>query len=146
MPNEKPKHTYRSTETKYKGKAKQMFVTYDLVQKTRGDHQATFPKVKRVYVAGDVSNWEVGEFEKQSGRKVHGVKIEYAQSRAGYDRRGYKAERQDTGTSYTVRPTHVNSSVSSFRKIVEIPASARHVQLHTKGLPHTYESAQQSVR
>ena len=33
-----------------------MYVTYDLEQQTRGGGSAIYPKVKRVYIAGDVSN------------------------------------------------------------------------------------------
>jgi hypothetical protein len=39
---------YRSTESKYKGGARQMYVTYDLEQKTRGGQSARYHKVKRV--------------------------------------------------------------------------------------------------
>ena len=66
-------HRYRPTESKYKGGASEMYVTYDLEQKTRGGGSAWLPKVKRVYIAGDVTGWEVGEFRKRSGREVHGV-------------------------------------------------------------------------
>ena len=31
-----------------------MYIAYDLEQKTRGDGHAFYPKVKRVYIAGDV--------------------------------------------------------------------------------------------
>jgi hypothetical protein len=39
---------YRRTESKYKGVAHEMYVTYDLEQTTRGGHSAMYPKVKRV--------------------------------------------------------------------------------------------------
>jgi hypothetical protein len=74
---------YRPTEAKYKGGAEEMYVTYDLPQKTRGETMALYPKVKRVYIAGNVKEWQVGTFAKRSGRKVHGMKIAYEQSRAG---------------------------------------------------------------
>ena len=46
---------YRPTESKYKGGAHEMYVTYDLEQKTRGGDMAIYPKVRRVYIAGDVN-------------------------------------------------------------------------------------------
>ena len=31
-----------------------MYITYDLEEKTRGGGTTLFPKVKRIYIAGDV--------------------------------------------------------------------------------------------
>lgn len=123
-----------------------MYITYDLRQKTRGDHTAMYPRVKRVYVAGDVKNWKAGNVKKRSGQSVHGVAINYEQTRAGYRRKGYTARRD--GTTYTVKPTTVEGSSQEFRKIVEIPKGAKNVQLYTKAekLPRKYQSALQSVR
>ena len=45
---------YRPTESKYKGGAHEMYITYDLKQKTRGGESRLYPKVKRVYIAGDI--------------------------------------------------------------------------------------------
>lgn len=81
-------HAYRPTEAKYKGGAEEMYVTYDVAQKTRGGGGALYPKVKRVYIAGRVKDWKVGDFAKRTGRKVHGVKIDYEQSRAPYEPTG----------------------------------------------------------
>src|SRR2546425_7981162 len=102
------KSSYRTTESKYKGGAHEMFVTYDLEQKTRGGGKATYPKVKRVYIAGDVKNWKTGQVRKKSGREVHGVRIEYERSRTGHRRTGYTAERG--GTQYEVPPTGVGAT------------------------------------
>jgi hypothetical protein len=88
-------HHYKTTEFKYKGGAQELYVTYDLWQATRGDSQALYPKVKRVYIAGHVKEWHVGTFAKRTGKKVHGVKIEYEQSRAEYTRQGYTATKTD---------------------------------------------------
>lgn len=137
---------YRPTESKYKGGAKEMYVTYDLEQNTRGDSTAMYPKVKRVYIAGDVSDWRVGRFTKQSGKEVFGVQIEYQQGREGYERSGYTAERSDTGTQYEVSPTTVEGSVSSFTQIVDLPDEAQNVQFHAKDLPDKYREALQNVR
>src|SRR6266571_5092438 len=92
MPKTMTKSGYRPTESKYKGGAHEMYVTYDLEQRTRGGH-AVYPKVKRVYIAGDIKNWKAGAAEKRTGRKVHGVRIEYEQSRQGYRRNAYTARR-----------------------------------------------------
>ena len=48
-------HRYKTTESKYKGDATEMYITYDLWQATRGDRQALYPKVKWVYIAGHVT-------------------------------------------------------------------------------------------
>lgn len=125
---------YTPTEAEYKGGAEEMYVTYDLQQKTRGGGTATYPKVKRVYIAGKVRDWDVGDFEKQSGRTVHGVKIEYSQTREGYE-----AERG--GTEYQVDP-----STSRYAKIVEIPDAAENAAFRGTELPEKYRSALQDVR
>ena len=125
---------YTPTEAQYKGEAEEMYVTYDLEQETSGDDTAKYPKVKRVYIAGEVQDWEAGEFEKQSGRKVHGVRIRYEQKREGYE-----AERD--GTEYEVDP-----STTEYTKVVEIPEDAENVEFRGTELPERYESALQDVR
>src|SRR5919197_4946116 len=94
--------TYHPTESKYKGGAQEMYVTYDVEQKTRGGNERLYPKVKRVYIAGDVKDWKTGDIQKRTGRKVHGVAIEYEQSRKGYQRRGFTAQRGQT--KYSIKP------------------------------------------
>ena len=140
------KRSYKPTEYKYKDGAQEMYVTYDLEQETRGDNTAMYPKVKRVYIAGDVEDWEFGKVEKRSGRKVSGVAIEYEQTREGYHRKGYTAERD--GTTYKVKPTDVEASSQEFRKVVEVPEDAQNVHFYKKPekLPKKYQSALQDVR
>lgn len=140
------KRRYKPTESKYKGGAHEMYITYDLKQKTRGDGSAMYPKVKRVYIAGDVKDWKTGAVEKRSGRMVTGVEIKYEQTRAGYRRKGYTVKRD--GTTYKVKPTTVEGSSQEFRKVVEIPEDAQNVKLYTKPdkLPKKYQSALQDVR
>jgi hypothetical protein len=75
------KHRYVPTEAKYKGRAREIYVTYDLRQATRGRNIALYPKVQRVYIAGDVRDWECGSFKNRTVRKVHGINVEYEQSR-----------------------------------------------------------------
>lgn len=58
MTNTTSKQRYRPTEAKYKGGAHEMYVTYDLEQQTRRG-SAIYPKAKRVYIAGDVQDWQV---------------------------------------------------------------------------------------
>src|SRR5262245_50876829 len=138
-------HHYRPTESKYKGGASEMYVTYDLDQKTRGGAIATYPKVKRVYIAGTVKGWKVGLVRKKSGRQVHGVRIEYEQGRSGYRRQRYKAERGDT--TYTVGPTRVGPASQPFAQVVEIPERARNAHFYTAArLPAKYRHALQNVR
>jgi hypothetical protein len=138
--------SYKPTESKYKGGAQEMYVTYDLEQRTRGEVTAMYPKVKRVYIAGEVKDWKTGKVTKRTGRKVPGVAIEYEQTREGYRRSGYTAERD--GTTYKVKPTTVEPSSQQFRKVVEIPKEAQNVHFYTKPekLPKKYQSALQDVR
>jgi hypothetical protein len=135
---------YKTTESKYKGGAEEMYVTYDLWQATRGQRPALYPRVKRVYIAGHVKDWHVGTFTKRTGKTVHGVKINYEQSRTGYTRQGYTATRG--ATRYDVSPTQVREGKSHFTQIVEVPAAAQNVQLHTAELPQQYRQALQDVR
>jgi hypothetical protein len=137
-------HTYKPTEAHYKGNAREMYVTYDLPQQTRGENEALYPKVKRVYIAGNVKDWHLGTFEKRTGKKVHGMKIDYEQSRSGYERRGYTAKRGET--TYEVSPARVGKGTSHFTKIVEVPEDARNVQFHRSELPARYKDALQRVR
>jgi hypothetical protein len=60
---------YRSTESKYKVGAQEMYVTYDLDQKTRGGRSALYRKVKRVYIVGEVKDWKPGLVRKRTGVK-----------------------------------------------------------------------------
>jgi hypothetical protein len=138
------KQRYRPTEAKYKGGAEEMYVTYDLAQETRGGGRALYPKVQRVYVAGKVKDWRLGTFAKRTGTKVHGVKIDYEQSRAAYERKGYTAARG--GTRYQVAPATVARSTSRFSKVVEVPQGARNVRFHAGKLPKEYRDALQDVR
>jgi hypothetical protein len=137
------KRRYRPTESKYKGGATEMYVTYDLEQRTRGGGTAVYPKVARVYIAGEVTDWQVGEFTKQSGRKVHGVKVDYEQTREGYTRAGYRARRESG--PYEVQAVRVRPSTSHFTKIVEVPRKAKNVSFR-ETLPPRYRQALQSVR
>ena len=137
-------HRYKSTESKYKGGAQDMYVTYDERQATTGGRQAAYPKVKRVYVAGQVTGWHVGQFTNRAGRQVHGVKIEYEQSRAGYSRKPYSAVRG--ATKHTVSATTVASGRSHFSKIVEVPKDARNIHFYQGALPSKYQTARQRVK
>lgn len=137
---------YRATESKYKGGAAEMFVTYDIQQKTQGNKSAEYPKVKRVYIAGKVRQWKAGTVTKRSGRKVHGVSVEYQQTRRGYRRKAFAAKRGKT--TYKVAPATVKPTAQNFTKVVEIPKGARnvHFYLTATSLPKKYRSALQSVR
>lgn len=137
-------HRYKSTEAKYKGRAAEMYVTYDLWQATRGENRALYPKVKRVYIGGTVTNWQVGTFQKRSGKQVYGVKIDYEQTRARHARNGYTARRGSA--QYQVAPANVEGGKSAFSQIVEIPEDAQNVAFHENNLPEKYRSALQNVR
>jgi hypothetical protein len=140
------KGRYRPTESKYKGGAHEMYVTYDRDQRTRGGRTATYPKVKRVYIAGDVQDWTVGRTHKKSGREVYGVRIEYEQSRVGYRRESFTARRDQT--RYEVSATRVEPASQRFYQVVELPEAAHNVQFHPSvdDLPERYRHALQNVR
>jgi hypothetical protein len=137
---------YRSTESKYKGGARQMYVIYDLEQKTRGGQSARYHKVKRVYIAGEVRDWRTGLVRKETRREVHGLRIEYEQTRKGYRRRGYAARQGET--KYLVAPRTVSATAQRFTQVVEIPTGARNVHFYSDQaeLPPKYEQALQEVR
>ena len=137
--------SYTPTESKYQGGADEKYITYDLEQRTRGDDTARYPKVKRVYVSGDVTGAEVGTFEKQTGREVFGMRVRYEQTREGYERRGYQATRSDTGTTYDVPPARVEGSTQRFERIEELPEDARNIRFREE-LPDRYASALQDVK
>jgi hypothetical protein len=139
------KHQYRPTESKYKGGAQEMYVTYDLKQRTRGG-TASYPKVKRVYIAGSVKDWKTGRVKKRTGRQVRGVQIEYEQSRQRYRRKAFEAQRGET--AYKVKPASVGATSQRFVQIVEVPQRAEHVHFYpsARRVPARYRSALQDVR
>jgi hypothetical protein len=139
-------HKYRPTESKYKGGANEMYLTYDVARKTRSGASAPIPKVKRVYIAGEVEGWALGDFRKKSGRDVYGVKIDYRQTRRRYRREAFQAARGQT--KYQVPSTGVRATNQHFSQIVELPQGARNVEFHQelKDLPESYFHALQDVR
>lgn len=142
----KSERSYRPTGSKYKGGAHEMYVTYDVKQKTRSGDQKLYPKVKRVYIAGEVKDWKTGNIRKRSGRTVHGVAIEYKQSRTGYQRKGFSAGRGQT--SYSVKPASVGGTSQTFRQVLEVPPDAQNIHFYkdAHNLPQKYRSALQNVR
>lgn len=130
MSRERPGYT--PTEATYAGGAEELYLTYLLEQETRSGGTATYPKVQRVYLPGELVDWTLGRFEKRSGREVHGVRVRYTTQRSGYT-----AERGDTLVD--VPPT-----TQRVARIVEVPEAAREVQLRTE-LPGKYRKALQDV-
>jgi hypothetical protein len=123
-----------------------MYITYDLEQKTRGGDSKMYPKVKRVYIAGEVKDWKTGNVKKRSGKSVHGVAIEYEQSRKGFQRKAFTAQRGRT--SYPVKPSPVGRTSQTFRQVLEVPPDAQNIHFYKNAskLPQKYRSAVQSVR
>ena len=138
--------SYRPTEAKYKGGAHEMYGTYDVDQKTRSGQSAVYPKVKRVYIAGEVKGWKTGAQQKRTGREVHGVRIEYEQRRQGYRRKGFAAQRGKTG--YAVEAASVGAATQRFAQVVEVPQRARNVHFYPQHaqLPAKYREALQRIR
>ena len=112
------KPSYRRTEAKYKGGAHEMYVTYDLEQRTRGAKTAVYPKVKRVHIAGEVRDWKAGDCQKKTGRHVRGVRIEYEQHRRGYRRTGFDAQRGRT--VYPVEPASVSPTLAASVAMLQV--------------------------
>jgi hypothetical protein len=139
-----PAHRYKSTESKYKGGAQDMYVTYDESQATRAGQRAAYAKVKRVYIGGEVKSWHVGTFLNRAGRRVHGVKIEYQQSRSGYGRKPYAAQRGRS--TVKVAATKVGPGRARFSKVVEVPEGAHNIHFYKSKLPSKYQEALQRVR
>lgn len=140
------KGRYRPTEAQYKGGAEEMYVTYDLEQRTRGNRHADYPKVKRVYIAGKVTNWKPGVFQNRVGRDVRGLRIEYQQRRAGYRRSEFAAHRGSR--EYKVGAASVKPTAQHFVQVVELPERARNVHFYQLGqeLPERYRGALQRIR
>lgn len=137
---------YRPTESKYKGGAAEMAITYDLEQETRGGGSAVYPKVKRVYIAGQVKDWKVGDFTNRFGRKAHGVMIDYEQTRKAHRRTGYAA--RHGARTVDVKASSVREARQTFHKLVEVPHDAQNVTLRqdVEHLPALYQDALQAVR
>ena len=106
-----------------------MYVTYDLEQRTRGGQSALYPKVKRVYIAGEVRDWRTGLVRKKAGREVHALRIEYEQTRKGYHRRAYGGRRGET--KYLVTPGTVAATAQRFVQVVEVPMRACNVHFYS---------------
>ena len=140
-----PQH-YRSTESKYKGGAHEMYVTYDLEVQSRSGARGTRPKVKRVYIAGQVKDWKRGTFKKRTGREVNGVLIEYEQTRQRHQRKPFEAQRGET--TYRTGSASVDASSQVFKQVVEVPAKAANVHFYASSdrLPAQYRSALQNIR
>jgi hypothetical protein len=138
-------HRYRSTASKFKGGAHEMYITYDIKRSTRSG-STVMPRVKRVYIAGAVKHWQTGDVKKRSGRQVHGVVIEYEQQRAGYNRREYYAMRG--ADFYKVSPARVAGASQKFTQVVEIPETAEKIHFYQDAakLPAKYKSALQNIR
>ena len=99
-----------------------------------------------MYIAGNVTDWKTGNMKKRSGRTVHGVAIEYEQSRKGFQRKGFQAERGRT--RYAVKPSSVGGTSQRFRQVLEVPQQAQNIHFYTSArkVPAKYRSALQSVR
>jgi len=125
--------SYRPTEAKYKGGADEMYVTYELSQHSRAGQSSVRPKVKRVYIAGDVKDWRTGAFAKRTGRRVHGVRIEYEQQRAAYRRKA---------------GARVAPATQLFAQVVEVPERAKEIHFYRAhgDLPPRYRHALQRIR
>ena len=111
---------YKPTTAKFKGRTKTYYIYYESLDRVRGGKLKWKPHVKRVYVSGDLIEWEVGTFTNRYGRRVHGVKIVYENPRESYTA-------QRGSTKYKVKRTKVTVT-----KIVKLPEDARNVRIYTR--------------
>jgi hypothetical protein len=118
---------YRSAESKYKGGARDIFVTYDLAQRTRGGAITLYPKIKRVYIAGDVKEVGAQTLWKGSARRAHRVRA----TRKGCRRHAFTAHRD--GQAYPRQATSVRPTHQRFAEVVEVPRQARNVRFYPGG-------------
>jgi hypothetical protein len=77
---------------------------------------------------------------------VHGVRIDYEQTRSAYRRSAYDAERG--ATEYKVGGAKVGATKQRFSQVVEAPDAARDVHFYASAreLPAKYRHALQAVR
>jgi hypothetical protein len=111
-------------------RAQEMYVSYDLPQRTRGGGTAIFPKVKRVYIPGEIQEWAVGNFRKRSGRHVFGVKVTYRVPAEPTIEESQTDSRPDAGRVSRIHPTY-----RRFTQVIGLPEAARNVQLHEAQAP-----------
>ena len=139
-------HRYRPTVSQFKGGVDEMYVIYDMDQKSRGGGHAIYPKVRRVYIAGDVQSWTVGEVKKRSGRLVYSVTVSDHIGRRGLPAQGVYG--QSGPDQLQGSPASVKASSQIIRKIVEVPRDAQNVHFYQdmKRLPEKYRQAFQDVR
>jgi hypothetical protein len=110
------KRRWHGPPARYKGRALELLLTYDLEERTRSGSTAFYPKVKKTYIVGKLRLWSAGVVRKKSGREVHGVLIEY-------ERNGRPARR--------------------LTRVVELPRQSMNVRLYIdqNGLPERYYRA-----
>lgn len=94
-----------------------MIVTYDLRQDASAKNPVLIHGAKRVSTVSEVLDWEVGEFDLPSGKKVYGVSIRYRTSPDG--------------------------EIS--KEVVEVPAHAQNVKVRTGEVPEEYRKALKSA-
>ncbi len=140
MENITQKHNYNSIESEYKTRSRNMFITYDLEQRTRNGNTAIYPKIKRVYIAGNIKDWKVGRMHKKSGREVRGISITYEQTRKGYDHKNF--EFKCDNIKYEIPTSIVSITYQEFTQIVEVPDNAKNMRFFAdvSELPNKYKN------
>jgi hypothetical protein len=95
-----------------------MYLTYDMSQTTSDptEKQPVLKGAKEFSVPGKMIDWEVGEFETESGANAYGVKVNYMDQEGQF------------------------SSL-----VIEAPASAKNVLVHTDHIPKEYRAALDSA-
>jgi len=120
---------YRPTEYPRVGKGRYYYISYLSLDRVRGGKKRWKPHVKKVYISGKLVAHRTGQVVKRSGRVVKGIEFSYVNTRRGYHRKGFAAQRNKT--LYTVPPTRVKRSELIVRKVVELPSDAKNIKITT---------------
>jgi hypothetical protein len=110
----------KRSEERYNKGGKVVYLTYVSPQRLSKGKTQPRTRMQRLYFPGDVRNIRVGkpgEVAKRTGRKVHGVAIEY-----DYVLKGARARRGNTRYELPERQ-------SKRTKIVDLPDNARNIRL-----------------
>ena len=120
---------YHPTEYKLKGKGKYYYILYEHLERVRSGKKVWKPRAKRVYISGKLLSHKLGTFTNRYGKRVHGIKFVYENTRQGYHRRGFTAKRGRT--KYRVSPTRVGRTKTTVSKLVELPRNIRRIRITT---------------
>ena len=121
---------YRPSEYRYAGSGKYYYITYKHLETLRNGKRAYKPRAKRVFISGKLLSHKLGTWKNRYGKRIYGIKFEYENTRVGYHRRGFSAQRGRT--KYKVSPARVGKARMTVTKIVTMPHNIKTVKITTK--------------